>query len=160
MATYNFTDGTVSGHEKSVDSLPNTSGMYCRTAVIDFSKQNLDSGNNDVARIINIPANTWVMGVFARVITVETDDAEMEIGYGSDDAYWTDTIVEVDAGAGTGQCTGVNFWTTPLYFATADTIDIVNNNNDVDYDTLKVEVNAVMMTGSADDKLGSTAGTL
>jgi hypothetical protein len=159
MATYNFTDGTVTAHPKSVDTLPNTGGPFVRTAVIDFSKQNLDSGNNDVAQIINIPANTWVLGVFARLITVETDDAEMEIGYGSDDAFWTDTIAEIDAGAGTGTILTNNF-DTPLYFAAADTIDIVNNNNDVDYDTCKVEVNAVMLSTSPDDALGSVASTL
>lgn len=155
MATRNFTDGTITAHERTKDTLPNTGGPYCRGAVIDFTKQNLDSGNNDVAQVINIPANTWVLGVFVRVITAESTNAEIEIGYGSDDAYWTDTILEVDS---TGQKAS-NYFTTPLYFASADTIDIVNNNNDVDYDALVIEIQAMMMPGADTDQHGWPAST-
>lgn len=144
--TYNFTDGSIAGQPAIPDTLPNTTGVFCRSNLIDFANQNLDSGNNDIAKVINVPADTWVLGVAVNIIEVEADNAEMDIGYGSDYDAWTSTILEVDAGAGTGgRVTTFN----PVYFAAADTIDITNNNNDVDYDNMIVEVKAIMMPGNA-----------
>jgi hypothetical protein len=148
MTAYNFTDGSIAGQPIPPNTLPNTSGVFTRSNVIDFANQNLDSGNNDVASVINVPADTWVLGVAVRIVEVEADNAEMDIGYGSDYDAWTSTILEVDAGAGTGgRATTFN----PVYFAAADTIDITNNNNDVDFDNLIVEVVALMVPGSAVD---------
>ena len=155
MTTYNFTNGSITGQPKVADSLPNTTGLFTRSNIVDFANQNLDSGNNDVASVINIPADTWVLSVAARIITAETNDAEMDIGTGLDYDQWTSTIAEVDAAALAANATIATDW-APEYFASADTIDITNNNNDVDFDTLKVEIVALMLPGNKSDNDGNS----
>jgi hypothetical protein len=147
MATYNFTDGSITNQPKCTDTLPNTAGPFVRSNIIDFANQNLDSGNNDIANVLNVPADTWVTEVMVRVLTAETANAEMYLGSGLDYNQWCDNVAVTATG---------NLAVTKAneYFAAADTIDITNNNNDVDYDALKLEIVAVMVPGNKADSDG------
>lgn len=56
--------------------------------IVDFSKQTLDSSATDVAQVLIVPADTTVLSCFARVITAETADACVNLGYGSNVDQW------------------------------------------------------------------------
>jgi hypothetical protein len=144
--TYNFTNGSIAGQPKVNNTLPNTTGTFVRSNVVDFANQTLDSGNSDVAQVLNVPADTWVREILVRVITAETATAEMSIGSGLDVDQWG----ILDA-ANTGNVVATY---APEYFASADTIDIMNNNTDIDFDALKVEIVAIMCPGNKADTDG------
>jgi hypothetical protein len=146
--TYNFTDGSISGQPKVHDTLPNTTGLFVRSNIVDFANQNLDSGENDIAKVINVPADTWVLMTAIRVLTAETANSEILLGSGLDYDQWGILVATATGNVATTQA--------PEYFADADTIDITNNNNDVDFDALKVEVIAVMCPGNKADTDGES----
>jgi hypothetical protein len=155
MTTYNFTDGSIAGIPKAVDSLPNTTGYFTRSAIVDCSKQTLDAGAGDVAQVINIPADTYVVQVLLRTITAETADGTIDLGSGLDPDQWGDALA-IDDTAGIVQTIDI-----PEYFADADTIDITatTDSADVDIDGWKAEVIAVMVTGHKLDALGDSIST-
>jgi hypothetical protein len=146
--TYNFTDGSITGQPKPVETLPNTSGLFVRSNTVNFAKQNLDVSETDVAQVIKIPADTWVLSVCVRVITAETASSEFDVGTGLDVDQWLD--------AGDMANTG-NLETTwaPEYFAAADTVDITSSGS-VDYDAGVIEVVALMCPGNSSDAAGAS----
>lgn len=155
MATYNFTDGSISGMEKAVDTLPNTSGYFTRSNIIDCSLQTLDAGDGDVAQVINIPADTYVVQVLLRTITAETTNGTVDLGSGLDADQWGDALA-IDAAAGIVQTIDI-----AEYFASADTIDITATTDtaDVDIDGWKAEIIAVMLPGLKNETQGDTTST-
>lgn len=154
--TYNFTNGSISGQPKAVDTLPNTTGLFVRSNYVDFSNQTLEAGESDVAQVINIPADTWVLQVVLRVITADDTNATVNVGYGAGDT-WGDGV----SLASTGNVALTNNSGAAYYFSSADTIDITATTDtaDVDIDGAVIEIAAVMMPGVKSDKLGSTPST-
>jgi hypothetical protein len=153
--TYNFTDGTVSGQPKALDTLPNSMGPFVRNITVDCANQTLDAALGDIGQCINIPADTWVMRVLLRTITAETANGTVDLGYGGNPDVWGDALA-IDAAAGEVATLDV-----PTYFASADTIDVTATTDtaDVDIDGWKFELIAIMVPGSKDDKVGSQAST-
>ena len=86
--TYNFTNGSISGQNRQVAHTPEEDRLFILRNIVDFSLQSLDVSASDVAKVINIPADTLVLDVFMRCITAETADAILDLGYGSDTDYW------------------------------------------------------------------------
>ena len=154
-STYNFTNGSIAGIPKTVDSLPNTSGYYTRSNIVDFSKQTLDAGNADIAQVINVPADTWVVQVLVRTITAETTNGTVDLGSGLDVDQWGDALV-VSTAAG-----DLPTLDAAEYFAAADTIDITATTDtaDVDIDAWKAEIIAIMLPGCKSDTAGDTTST-
>lgn len=155
MATYNFTDGSIAGQPKVSDTLPNTTGLYTRRNIVDCANQNLNAGDGDIAQVINIPADTWVLQVVLRTITAETANGTVDLGHGGDVDQWGDALA-VDAAAGI-----VDTIDTADYFAAADTIDVLATTDtaDVDIDSWKFEIIAVMLPGSKVDDDGVSYGS-
>lgn len=150
--TYNFTDGSISGQPKVADTLPNTTGVFARSNIVDFANQTLEAGEADVAQVINIPADTWVLQVVLRTITAETANGTVDLGSGLDADQWGDALA-VDAAAGIVQTIDI-----AEYFASADTVDITATTDtaDVDIDGWKCEVIAVMLPGNKSDNDGES----
>ena len=86
--TYDFTNGSIVGHPRMTSQEPTENTPFFLRHVIDFSIQNLDSSATDVAKCLNIPAYVEVLDAWIRVITAETADACVNLGYGSDVDYW------------------------------------------------------------------------
>jgi len=141
MATYNFTDGSITGHPVPRSKTPEENEVFFLRNIVDCSKQTLDAGNGDVAQVINIPAGTTVITCWLRIITAETTNGTVDLGYGGVVNKWGDALA-VDSAAGTvlGALTY-----SPVYFSSADTIDIkaTTDTADVDIDGLKCEVVAM-----------------
>lgn len=141
--TYNFTNGSIAGIDKPIEATLEDNFPTIRRAIVDFSKQTIDAGEGDIAQVINIPAATYVIAVWARIITAETTNGTVDLGYGGSN-QWGDALA-IDAAAGS-IVGGSNDW-LPVYFASADTIDIkaTTDTADVDIDGAKLEVCAVML---------------
>lgn len=92
MANYNFTDASISGVPKPPQHTPIEDRLFIRRNIIDCSKQNLDAGDADVGRCLNVPANTEVINVWLRVITAETANGTVDVGYGTDVDYWGNAV--------------------------------------------------------------------
>lgn len=155
MATYNFTNGSISGQPKVSDTLPNTTGLYVRRNIVDCANQTLDAGDGDVGQVINIPADTWVLQVVLRTITAETANGTVDLGTDLDVDQWGDALA-VDAAAGIVQTIDI-----AEYFAAANTIDVTATTDtaDVDIDGWKFEIIAVMLPGSKVDTDGVSYGS-
>jgi len=100
-ATYNFTDGTIGGqmipssHSKikskkaAVRPLsPIDQHLFVLRNYVDFTKQTLDTGDTDVAQVLNVIAETTVLDVWARIVTAEGTGAILNLGYGGDVDKW------------------------------------------------------------------------
>ena len=71
-----------------IQRTPVENELFFLRHIIDFSLQNLDSSATDVAQCLIIPAGVEVIDAYIRVITAETADACVNLGYGSDVDYW------------------------------------------------------------------------
>ena len=147
METYNFTDGSIAGQVIPRAYNTGENQLYIRRNFVDFSKQSLDAGNADVAQVINIPAGVCVIDAWLRVITKETADGTVDLGYsgsGTDVDHWGAALA-VDSAVGTILRLPTTTDAPPIYFSSAGTIDIkaTTDTNDVDIDGLKCEVVAL-----------------
>jgi hypothetical protein len=150
--TYNFTNGSISGQPKVNDTLPNSGGLFSRSNIVDCANQNLDAGEGDIAQVLNIPADTWVVQVLLRTITAETANGTVDLGSGLDADQWGDALA-VDAAAGIVQTIDI-----AEYFAAADTIDVTATTDtaDIDIDGWKFEIIAIMQPGNKADNDGDS----
>ena len=156
MSAYNFTDGSIAGQPKVSDNLPNTAGTFSRSNIVDCALQNLDAGDGDTGKLINVPADTFVVQVLIRTITAETANGTVDLGItGGDVDVWGDALA-VDGAAGILATLDV-----AAYFASAGTIDILATTDtaDIDIDGWKFEIIAIMQPGSKSDRTGSQAST-
>lgn len=141
MATYNFTDGSLPGQVVPAETTLHENKVVIRRNILDFSRQTLDAGVGDVAQAINIPANTTVKRAYIRVLTAETANGTCDLGYGGGVNTWGNALSLAAANVIVG---GTD---APVFFAAADTIDVVATTDtaDVDLDGAKIEVIAEMV---------------
>ena len=142
-STYVFYDGSIAGQQKPAEYTLEENVLTVRRVIVDCSKQSLDAGNGDIAQVIPIPAGTTVLAAWIRVITAETTNGTVDLGYGGSN-QWGDALA-VDSAA--GSILGATHDWVPIYFASADTIDVTATTDtaDVDIDGAKFEVVAVMV---------------
>lgn len=143
MATYVFYDGSIAGTQIPAQYTLEDNRLVVRRVIVDCSKQTLDAGDGDIAQVIPIPAGTTVLACWLRVITAETANGTCDLGYGGSN-QWGDALA-LDTAAG-GILGATHDW-VPIYFASADTIDVTATTDtaDVDLDGAKFEVVAVML---------------
>lgn len=136
-STYNFTDGSLGGQIIP----PNTQTCENNTTVLrnilDFSSQNLDAGEGDIAVALNIPAGTTVLNSFIRVMTADDANATVDLGYTGAVATWGDGVALSTADVIVGN-TG-----TAAYFKTAGTIIVTATTDTADVDITKAKVEVV-----------------
>jgi hypothetical protein len=152
MATHDFTNGSITGQPKPMATLPNTTGMFCRSNIVDFANENLDAGDGETAALIAVPADTWVIGVALRVITAEGANGTIDLGItGGDVDCWGDALSLASTG-------NVVTLYSPQYFAAAGSIDALATTDgaDVDIDGAKIEVVAMMVPGNKTDYDGKS----
>lgn len=119
-------------------------GVYAVNATLDFSSPLINSGagtvQNDIVQLIEVPANTLVLAVFSKVVTLSTI-TDFDIGDGDDVDGYIDgasmAVAGVDACSWVGATTvgtpnalpvGAAFCLGKFYTA-ADTIDLKQNTN-------------------------------
>jgi hypothetical protein len=138
--TYDFTNGSIGGAAVPRVKTAEENEVFFLRNIVDFSLQDLEAGETDVAQVIDIPAATTVITAWLRIMTAETADGTVDLGYGGNPDVWGDALA-VDSIAGSI----VGYLWVPVYFASADTIDITatTDSSDVDIDGLKVEVVAM-----------------
>lgn len=94
--TYNFTNDSITGVPVMTQTTLRENETTVLRHILDFSLQNIEAGTSDVAQALIIPAQTTVLNAFLRVITAETADSTVNLGYGSDSSYWGKSL-NVDA---------------------------------------------------------------
>ena len=139
--TYNFTDKSLPLQVVPPEESLSENRIVVRRNILDFSINGLDAGEGDIAKAINIPANTTVLTAFIRVITAETANGTCDLGYGDNVDQWGDALSLAAADVVVG------YLDAPVFFAEADTIDVVatTDSADVDLDGAKIEVTAIMI---------------
>jgi len=91
MANYNtYIDGTY-GKPQTRHELGDA--MYVVSQQVNFASQNLDAGNGDVLRTLQIPAETLILASWIRMLTTGTTNGTVDLGYGSDVNYWGNGLV-------------------------------------------------------------------
>jgi len=138
--TYNFTDGSIAGAITPRVKTAEENEVFFLRNIVDFSLQTIEATATDTAQVINIPAGTTVLTAWLRVITAETANGTVDLGYGGDPDVWG-VALAVDGAAGSL----LGYLRVPLYFSATDTIDILatTDTGAVDIDGLKVEVVAM-----------------
>lgn len=141
MATYNFTNGSIEGQMVPPEVGLSENKFYVKRCIVDFSKQTLDAGDGDVGQAINVDAGTTVLTAWVRVITAETANGTIDLGYGGDPDIWGDGV-SIDAANAV-----VGATVAPVYFSSDDTIDVTAtiDGADVDLDGGKIEVCALCL---------------
>lgn len=115
-------------------------GIYSVTAVLDFTTINSGAGTvqNDIVQLIQVPANTLVLGVFFSVTTVSSNMADFDIGDGDTRDGYIDGASMATVNDGCSWVTTFNEATpnTTLdgmslgkFYSVADTIDLKQNTN-------------------------------
>jgi len=94
--TYNFTDGSLAGQVFPPTPRVTDSEVTILKNILDFSRQNIGAGESDVAQALIVPADTTVLACWMRVITAETADATVDLGYSSNVDQWGGAL-NVDA---------------------------------------------------------------
>jgi len=135
MSTYTVVTGS------GVDAYPaDLAGLYAVTATLDFTDINSGAGTvqNDIVQLIQVPANTLVLGVSFSVTTASSNMADFDIG---DDAT-TDGYID---GASMATVNDGCSWVTTFneaapntvldafslgkFYTAANTIDLKQNTN-------------------------------
>jgi len=120
MATY---DLTLGGSLATPGTQPPAAVWI--EGVVDFSKVNSGAGaaQNDVVQVVNIPANTFVLGVVVFVTKASTNAGTVNVGDGvAATRYLTGTAINAVSDAA-----GTTYATTNFFYTNADTIDIVQS---------------------------------
>ena len=137
MSTYSVMTGS------GVNAYPaDMAGLYAVTATLDFTDINSGAGTvqNDIVQLIQVPANTLVLGVSFSVTTASSNMADFDIGDGDDTDGYVDgaSMATVNDGASFVGATTVG---TPnalpvaaafclgKFYTAADTIDLKQNTN-------------------------------
>lgn len=94
--TYNFTDGSITSQMIPPEVRITEQSPTILRNILDFSLQDIEAGASDVAQALIVPKDTTVLKCWARVITAETTDATIDLGYG-DDADYFGSELNVDA---------------------------------------------------------------
>ncbi len=117
---------------------------------LDCSVNNL--AQNDIAELIVVPANTYVMLIRWEVETVEGAARNFAIGDGSDtDGYITTTTANTAASGASALAlteaapNTVTGYSNGKYYSAADTIDLLAVTSG-GLDTAKITVSALMVT--------------
>lgn len=91
MATYDsYIDGTY-GRPQTTHNLGKA--MYVLGQTVNFANQNLDAGDGDVLRVLQIPPETLILKCWLRMLTDGTTNGTVDLGYGSDVNYWGNGLV-------------------------------------------------------------------
>lgn len=91
MSTYStYINGTY-GSPQTTHKLGKA--MYILAQQVNFAKQNLDAGDGDVLRVLQVPAETLILKAWIRMITAGTTNATVDLGYGTDVNYWGNGLV-------------------------------------------------------------------
>lgn len=84
--------------------------------VLDFSTTNL--GINEDIDVLSLPANTLVLNVGLQLVTAGSNAGTLDVGDGTAPDTWV-TDLDADGTAGIYE-----IGSTPVYYASADTIDL------------------------------------
>ena len=143
--TRNFTDGSLPDHKKQHATTPRGFNLFTLRNIVDTTKSTCDfDAAADIAQALAIPAGVTVLAVSVRVITADGNGAVLSCGVtGVDADKWGSAIPVTPAGE--QEVTGGPVW-NPLYFATADTIDLLSDGGGVIDDGV-FEVKAICVKG-------------
>ncbi len=135
MSTYSVMTGS------GVNAYPaDLAGLYAVQATLDFTEINSGSGTvqNDIVQLIQIPANTLVLGVSFSVTTASSNMTDFDIGDGTttdgyidgasmatvnDGCSWVTTFNEAAPN------TTLDGMSLGKFYTAADTIDLKQNTN-------------------------------
>ncbi len=147
MATVNLAKGGTSGFPAHLKA-----GLYRLVQTLDFNATNeggVARSSADVLELFNVPANTLVMSVAYVVQTAEGGTLTFDLGDGSDVDGFVDGANGNSVGGGANSLAlaeadpnTVVGYSGGKYYAAADTIDMVLNN---DADAAKITVVAILI---------------
>ena len=135
MSTYSVVTGS------GVNAYPySMAGIYEVQAKVDFSTINSGSGTvqNDIIQLIQVPANTLVLGLSFAVTTVSSNMADFDLGDGDVTDGYVDGASMATVNDGCSWQTTFNEATPNTtkegmslgkFYTTADTIDLKQNTN-------------------------------
>ena len=135
MATYSVMTGSgVNAYNADM------AGIYTVTATLDFTDIHDGAGTvqNDIVQLIQVPANTLVLGVSFSVTTASSNMADFDIGDGATTDGYIDGASMATVNDGCSWVTTFNEATPNTtseafslgkFYTTADTIDLKQNTN-------------------------------
>jgi len=98
MATYDYIDETDEQYFGTDFPAAGLARMFVVQRTVNFEtactdlKSGEDFAQNDVIKLIDVPANTWVLAVAVRVTTASDTADDVDIGDGDDTDGWIDGL--------------------------------------------------------------------
>ncbi len=94
MSTFSsYIDGTY-GDPQTTSR--NDQSIFILSKQVNFALQNLDAGNGDVLRVLDLRPEMLVLACWLRVVKASATSGTVDLGYGSDVNYWGNGLM-VDA---------------------------------------------------------------
>lgn len=142
----NFTDGSIEGMKKQHATTPRGFKVFTLRNRLDFTLTGADlDAAADVVAALNVAAGTIVLSVQLNVLTVDANGATFSVGVtGVDTSKWGSALAVTPVGV--QEVTGGPVY-NPLYFATADTIDLLSDGGGVVDDAI-IEIIATCVKSS------------
>ena len=149
MTVYDFTNGSLPGvnpGDKTMhDTTPRGFSPFVLRNVFDTQYQNI-ANDGSSAGVLSIPKGVTVLSCFLRIITVDAGGGTLSLGVTTTDAEKWGSDIPLSA-EGVPEVTGGPVY-NPLYFGTADKIDILEDAAAA-ITTLKAEVIAICVDSSS-----------
>lgn len=149
MAIYDFTNGSIAGVNPGDKTMhvttPRGFSPFVLRNVFDTAYQNIGNDGSS-AGVLTIPAGITVLACFLRIITVDAGGGTLSLGVTTTDATKWGSGIPLSA-SGVPEVTGGPVY-NPLYFGTADKIDILEDAAAA-ITTLKAEVIAICIDSNS-----------
>jgi hypothetical protein len=149
MSVYNFTNASIAGvspsDKKQHRTTPRGFEPFILRNVFDTAFQNI-ANDGSSAGVLYIPKGITVLACFLRIITVDAGGGTLSLGVTTTDATKWGNAIPLSA-LGVPEVTGGPVF-NPLYFGTADYIDILEDAAAA-ITTLKAEVIAVCVDSNS-----------
>lgn len=110
MASYDFTNGSISGQMVPRKQCAEENEPFLRRNIVDFSKQNLAAG--DDAKVLDIESGVAVKTAFARVITADSGGGTVTLGKTSSGTQWGSAATPDTAGGVLGGTVSVQYYSS------------------------------------------------
>jgi hypothetical protein len=121
--TYDYTNGSILGQKKQHATTPRGFEPFMLRNIVRCPKQNL-TNNSDIGKVLAIPAGVTVMACWINVITLDSGGGTVSLGVTAvDAAKWGSAIGMTPVGNVADITGGPDF--NPMYFSSADTIDVL-----------------------------------
>jgi hypothetical protein len=144
MSVYNFTDSSIAGMKKQLQTTPRGFECFILRNILDTTLQNI-ANDSSVIQALNVEAGTTVLACWLNVLTPDATGGTFELGVTTDAAAHWGTDWAMTEGIDEPGTTPVY---NPWYFSADNTIDLTEDGAQI-IDEAIIEIVALCVKSSS-----------